>query len=197
MYNYSRSSKRLLAELKILTKNLDVQSYFQYENSGIDEKLKEFCIYGYLLPRAEPYKHGSFKVRIRLSPEYPFRTPQMDLLTYIYHPAVRNNVSRPTMCTACGCYEWTPSNLISAYIKYFVNVIDQPEAIGTYCVLNSKAKMLYDENRAEYEEIALAMKMILKQLDFNSAKINQLPLMNHLKEYLHSSLYRSKDTEKP
>ncbi|CAF1208744.1 unnamed protein product [Rotaria sordida] len=117
----------------------------------------------------------------------------MELLTYIYHPAVRNNISEP-------------------------HVIDQPEAIGTYCMFNPEAKMLYDENRAEYEEIALTMvkkyscsrsdlsiislkftvkKIILKHLDFDSAKINQLPLFDHLKEYLHSTLYRSKDTAKP
>jgi ubiquitin-protein ligase len=56
--------KRVITELKILTMDPDVQSYFYYESSSADKESKCFIIYGYLLPRTEPYKSGAYKVRI-------------------------------------------------------------------------------------------------------------------------------------
>ncbi|CAF3058095.1 unnamed protein product [Rotaria sp. Silwood2] len=202
MSAYSMFLKRLASELKDLTENPEVQSYFQYENSGNDEELKQFCIFGYLLPRTEPYKYGSYKVRIIVSSEFPFKTPSVQLLTYIYHPAVNDDVSKPYFCTACDCSEWMPSFRISRLIKYFVNVIDQPEANKTYCLMNAKAKELFDQNRAEYIEKALAMvqkyscprpnqstislkfaakQMIRKELHFDLKKFSQLPEQGFLR----------------
>jgi hypothetical protein len=92
-------------------------------------------------------------------------------------------------------------------IKWLVKIIDQPGAAEIYCAMDLKAKILYDQNRAEYEKKALAMvkeyscpclnrslillkfaanQMILTQLDFDSAKTNQLPLSSSLKQYLNS-----------
>lgn len=206
--------KRVMTELKILTMHPDVQSYFYYESSGQDKEWNRFCIYGYLLPRTEPYKNGAYKVRIILPAEFPFRPPILDLLTYIYHPAIENNISQPRFCK-CPHKAWTLGTYIGQWLEHYVNIIDQPDPPHRiYCVRNPEAEQLYYQNKEEYERKALAMvqkysyirphrsiislkfvakQIICKQLVFQSAKIGQLPLSTSLKQYLNSSLDRSED----
>ncbi|CAF3698331.1 unnamed protein product [Rotaria sp. Silwood1] len=133
----------------------------------------------------------------------------MRLLTHIYHPAVNNDCSTPIYCSRCCNQQWSPSITISKMIELLVNVIDHPEDTVTYCVMDPKAKQLYDQNRTEYEAKALTMvkkfscsrpnpsiislklaakRMICKQVYFDSIKINQLPLSNSLKRYLDASI---------
>jgi ubiquitin-protein ligase len=150
-------SLRLSTELKFLTTDPGVQSYFQYESSGQDEELKQFCIYGYLLPRTEPYKRGSYKVRIILPPQFPFISPMLDLLTYIYHPTVNDDVSKPAFCCRCCAFEFKPAFRIKGFIKYYVDVIDRPDLFYMNCTYNCKARELYDRNKVGYETKALEM----------------------------------------
>ena len=204
--------KRVETELKILTINPDVQSYFYYESSGNDKQSKQFCIYGYLLPHREPYKHGSYKVRIILTKEFPFRSPILELLTYIYHPAIENNISTPRFCK-CSLAAWTVGVRISRWLEHYVNIIDRPDASPRmYCIRNEVAEKLYAEDKMKYEQKALTMvkkyshprpnrsivslkfavkQIICKQLDFHSRKINQLPLSDSLITYLNASLYKT------
>ena len=201
-------SKRLLMELKMLTTNLEVQSYFHYEGIENDKKLKRFVIYGYLLPRTEPYKYGSYKVRIELPVEFPFKNPKIYLLTYIYHPAIKESTDEQRFCT-CRYGQWNPFSHISQVIKHCINIIDRPENDNSYCVQHIEARQLYHENKIEYNQRAFDMvkkysyprpdqsiislkfavkQVIRKQLHFDSTRINQLDLSNRLKQYLNSSL---------
>jgi ubiquitin-protein ligase len=152
--------KRLTTELKILTMDPDVQSYFYYENSGPDQELKCFVIYGYLLPRTKPYKYGAYRVRIIINSEFPFTPPVLDLLTCIYHPAINNDSLQPKFCRCSHRMVWTVGTRISQWIEQFVNIIDQPDtsyAYGMYCISNPEAESLYLENREEYDRKAGAM----------------------------------------
>ena len=201
--------KRILAEIKLLQTNAEVQSYFHYEKSENEENFKRFCIYGYLLPQTEPYKYGSYKVRITLPFEFPFKPPEMSLLTYIYHPAVTNDIHKPKFCTKCYNEQWQPCKRISQWIKCHIDVIDQPGDEKRYCLLYTEAYELYLNNLTEYNNKALEMvkkyahprpdqsiislkftvkQMIRKQLEFESTKIDQLQLPICLKQYLKSSL---------
>ncbi|CAF1289734.1 unnamed protein product [Adineta steineri] len=187
----------------------DVASYFRYERSENDENLQQICIYGYLLPRTAPYKYGSYKVRITVPKEFPFRRPEMQLLTPIYHPAVKNNGSSSDYCSKCCKEQWSPATMFGRMIAFFVIAIDNPEDPECYCVMDPKAKQLYEQNRTEFEANALEMvtkfsyprsnaaivslkfaakRTICKQLNFDWAKINQLPLPNSLKKYLDTSM---------
>jgi ubiquitin-protein ligase len=90
MNENSRAWKRLMKELELLTTDSNVQSYFHYENFSLDEESKNYYIYGYLLPRLEPHKYGSYKVCIIIRRDFPFHVPYVRLLTYFYHPVVSN-----------------------------------------------------------------------------------------------------------
>jgi ubiquitin-protein ligase len=195
-----------LAELKILTENSDVKTYFQFQSSGNDKEVNRFCIYGYLLPRNKPYKHGSYKIRIILPLEFPLKSPQIQLLTYIYHPAIDKNISTPRFCTECCCGKWMPKNHINQWIERLVNVIDQPEASENYCVMNPAAKKLYARNTRRYGKKALAMvrkhscprsnqltnsstlSTFVSNLVLESGKLSYSPLPECLKPYSNSTM---------
>jgi ubiquitin-protein ligase len=204
-----------MTELKILTMHPDVQSYFYYESSGIDKKTNKFHIYGYLLPRTEPYKYGAYRVCIILPTEFPFKPPILELLTYIYHPAIDNNISQPRFCKKCSCAIWSPGTRISQWLEQYVNIIEQPGAPDcTYCIRNFEAKNLYHQDRDQYEEKARAMvekyshlrphrsivslkfaakQIICTQLNFQSRKIDQLPLPTSLKLYLNLPWHKNEE----
>ncbi|CAF1294595.1 unnamed protein product [Adineta steineri] len=141
--------------------------------------------------------------------EFPFRRPEMQLLTPIYHPAVKNNGSSSDYCSECCKEQWSPATMFGRMIAFFVIAIDNPEDPECYCVMDPKAKQLYEQNRTEFEANALKMvtkfsyprsnaaivslkfaakRIICKQLNFDWAKINQLPLPNSLKKYLDTSM---------
>jgi ubiquitin-protein ligase len=211
---FAIGSKRILAELKLLIRDPIVQSYFHYESLGNDEKSGRFCIYGYLLPRLEPYNYGSYKVCIIIPEEFPFKPPVLQLFTYIYHPDVEDSISEPKFCDKCyfdDCI-WDPVTRISQWIERYINGIDRPNGMELRCVRNQEAKDLYDQDKGEYEKKVLAMvrkyscprpnqsiislkyaakQIIRKQLYFESAKIDQLPLSPSLKQYLKSPLSAS------
>lgn len=201
-------SKMLMRQLKELTQDPHVQSYFYYESSKEDHASKQFLISGYLLPQSEPYKYGSYKVLITIPADFPFRRPEMDLLTRIYHPAV-NDSTRRSYCSGCCNRQWSAALSISQMIELFVIAIDHPEDASTYCVMDHSAKRLFNQNRIQYEATALAMvkafacprpssshislklacrQLICQQLNFNSMKTRELPLPNHLKQYLDPSI---------
>lgn len=152
---------RLSMQLKMLTTDADVQSYFHYEGSKEDEDLKQFCIYGYLLPNSEPYKNGSYRVRIILSPEFPFKPPDLQLLTYIYHPAIQDDELQLSFCNTCCSFEFKPGIYIYIYIsdliKHHVDVIDQRDFIYKTCTFNYNARELYNQDKVRYEEEVLKM----------------------------------------
>lgn len=202
-------SKRLKHEMTSLTTNPRVQSYFQFESIEPGTDPNTFYIYGYLLPRIEPYKSGSFKVLITITSTFPFQPPNMNFLTKIYHPAIYDDVSKSEFHGGRCKTTWNPTTRIIDWLEQNVNIIDRPEDIQAYCLKNEQAKKLYDENKVEYNKKVLVMiekysnlrskqsfislkyaakQFIRRQLDFDSAKINQLPLSTNLKHYLDPPL---------
>lgn len=162
-------TKRILTEVYHLSQNSDVQSYFQYECSGTDVNSCDFRIYGYLLPRSEPYKHGSYKVCITLPAEFPLKSPDIQLLTYIYHPAIKGDASGPHISIKLKHNEWNPKKTIGEWLKTFVDMIDQPRVNNDdYEILNQQAMDLYLHNRSKYNK--MAMKMTSKHAHQRSGK---------------------------
>ncbi|CAF4221159.1 unnamed protein product [Rotaria sp. Silwood2] len=202
------ASKRIYKERKLLKESPIIQSYFQYDNSQEDDAFDPFVMYGYILPHRVPYKYGSFKVMIKFPIDYPFKPPKFYLLTHIYHPIVSSSVSNPHICGDCTCFQWHPRNTVFDLIKHIVNAIDRPEHRELYCINNVEAHKLFAENRTEFETIALNMvkkyacprvclsiislkltikTMILVKLNFDSTKIDQLPVSKSLIQYLKSA----------
>jgi len=163
-------SKRILKELLSLTSDDYVRSFFTYEGCEQIENSNEFVIHGYLLPRYAPYKNGAYKIRIRIPENYPFTAPDIQLLTYIYHPAVSNDRSNPSFCKECCCNGWSSVMPLHHIIERLVLRIDQPELIDDYCVMNQQAKLDFDRNRSVFNENA--SKMIRKYATISVTLLN-------------------------
>lgn len=147
--------KRLQIELDLL-KDTNTQLYFRYAKHEISSGI--FCIYGYLLPQKEPYNCGSYEVCIKLPDYFPFDTPTLELLTYIYHPAVQNDVVNPQFCCNCCQCSLGGSDLhIRDVIKYYVDIIDRPDLYYKRCDFNQDASRLYFQDKTNFEEEARRM----------------------------------------
>lgn len=51
-------------------------------------------------PMGTPYEGGTFRVEIKMLPDYPFKPPLMKFITKIWHP----NVSSQTVCFVCSFF---------------------------------------------------------------------------------------------
>jgi ubiquitin-protein ligase len=104
--NCSSRSKRLLNEI-IRLKELETEKMFILEDcsffdidksltSSNNERPSEYVcktnmpvILGRILPATDPYCLASFRIKIILPPEYPFKAPDATILDPIYHLNVR------------------------------------------------------------------------------------------------------------
>jgi ubiquitin-protein ligase len=93
-------------------------------------------------------------VRIILSEWYPFQSPELQLLTPLYHLNVKADVSNLEFCCTCCSFKIGCTEHICNIIKCYVNLIDRPDC---RCTCNSEARILYHENTALYEARASAM----------------------------------------
>ncbi|CAF2651454.1 unnamed protein product [Rotaria sp. Silwood2] len=203
-------NRRIQSELRLLINDPQVKLYFHYETSGYynNDQSKPFLIYGYILPRAFPYKYGSFKIKLRLPYEYPFRMPEVIFLTQIYHPQIQYCGKELVSYCCERCENWVSTMNLAKWIERVVDKIDQTNPDSFSNPRNFAAQSHYFQNRDDYwrtvinmiekysyrrtDESTMSLKFISKrfiraQLGFDSKRINQLPLPEVLKRYLHSS----------
>lgn len=151
--------KRLLHEWSFLTENPMVREYFRCETLEQDVVFEQdkFCIYGYLLPQKEPYGNAEFKVRITLPAAFPYKPPIIQLLSFIYHPGIHSDISKPEFC--CNCWPSTtkPGIYIYQIIKDYVELIENPDIFSKHCDYNSEARKLCFEDKIKFDEKARAM----------------------------------------
>lgn len=156
--------KRIQKELPLLMADLEVSSYFLYESlEKVNNSPSEiYCIYGYLLPQTEPYKYGKFKVKIRLPSDYPFKPPQLLLLTRIFHPNIQTDTDCLSSQTEFQYFStlygnWSPAVTIAKWIKYHVDIIEHPMVNERSCPINGPAGNLYKQDREKYNKKVLEL----------------------------------------
>uniref|UniRef100_A0AC34RQK4 UBC core domain-containing protein n=1 Tax=Panagrolaimus sp. JU765 TaxID=591449 RepID=A0AC34RQK4_9BILA len=76
-------TKRIVREMEEIKANPPI--FVEGLDTEPDNIRKWFII---IKPRINPYKHGAFKIKLNLHPEYPFKPPRIQFLTPIYHPNV-------------------------------------------------------------------------------------------------------------
>ena len=136
-------TKRLLRELRELER-LQLENKFIIDRSplahfGNNETPPRFnntttwrCSYskdahvirGRILPQNEPYCRASFLVEITLTPEFPFKLPDLIFLDPIYHP----NVDKSGRQCCCWLYgrgdNWRPTSSIAGFVTHVINIIN-------------------------------------------------------------------------
>ncbi|CAF3033782.1 unnamed protein product [Rotaria sp. Silwood2] len=207
MVSPSNGSRRILSEINRLTNDPEVKSYFHYESSGYEnnDPSNRFVIYGYILPRTFPYKYGSFKVKIRLPDAFPFEMPEVVFVTQIYHLQTTHCGAELWGHCCVRCENWRPTTTVSELIKTVVDRIDQTDAAAVSNPRNFEAHSHYMRDNDDYwktvmnmiekhayrrtDEPVMSLKFMAKrilrrQIEFDSEKMNRLPLPGVLRQYL-------------
>uniref|UniRef100_A0A7E4VTP9 UBC core domain-containing protein n=1 Tax=Panagrellus redivivus TaxID=6233 RepID=A0A7E4VTP9_PANRE len=108
-------------------------------------------------PRFTPFKHGVFKLKIEIHPDYPFKPPRMQFLTPIYHP----NVDEKGMfcLSILQMDNWKAGVTVAAVLDSLLYLLERPEPERS---LRFEIGEQYALNRAEFIKSAHAKTKALK-----------------------------------
>lgn len=107
-----------------------------------DDHNEYYLIIGRLLPTSDIYKRTAFSIRMKIPVEYPFRPPEIEMITPIYHPNIGPdgktslriyliNTLQSLSGKVCismlrSTEAWISTNTLTDVIKAVIHYIDQP-----------------------------------------------------------------------
>jgi len=97
-------------------------------------------------PEDTPFEHGTFKLTIEFTEEYPNKPPQVRFVSKMYHPNVYTDGG---ICLDILQNRWSPTYDVSAILTSIQSLLDEPNPNSP---ANNVAAKLYQENRKEYEK---------------------------------------------
>uniref|UniRef100_A0AC34RQ70 UBC core domain-containing protein n=1 Tax=Panagrolaimus sp. JU765 TaxID=591449 RepID=A0AC34RQ70_9BILA len=113
-------TKRIVREMEEIKANPPI--FVEGLDTEPDNIRKWFII---IKPRINPYKHGAFKIKLDLHPEYPFKPPRIQFLTPIYHPNVDK---QGNLClSVIQMDNWKITTSIEAVLSSLMTLIEKPE----------------------------------------------------------------------
>ena len=99
-------------------------------------------------PSETPYQGGVFKLLIHFGADYPFKPPQIQFQTKIYHPNIN---AAGAICLDILKSQWSPALTISKVLLSISSLLSEPNP-GDPLVPDIAAQ--YRSNRAAYDETA-------------------------------------------
>ncbi|XP_044536781.1 ubiquitin/ISG15-conjugating enzyme E2 L6 [Gracilinanus agilis] len=137
------ASIRAAKELEMLQDNLP--SYLQDLSS---EGSNVLIWNATLLPDQEPYNLRAFRFRITFPRDYPFRPPQLNFLTNIYHPHVTEDGE---VCLPILNSNWTAHTKIHQVLEELISLVNNP---NRGLPLRPELANLYFQDRRQFMENA-------------------------------------------
>lgn len=144
----SKSMRRIENEIKAINKSGD-----NFYIKPFDEDIYN-CIATIRGPISSPYEGGLFKLRIIFPDNYPFKAPDIQFITKIYHPNINPNGH------ICSCVlneyiynSWDPTHKVESILSFIQSFI---KTVLCYtCVQgNQEALSLYFNDKNRFESIA-------------------------------------------
>lgn len=129
----SGTNKRLINEvtkLKALSNNSDPSALkFLLDRSPFDDASRstgENSIVGRILPTSSVYSHHAFQIEMKLPAEFPFKPPEVRIVTPIYHPNV-DEKGKICVDLLNSSETWKPTTPLVDVVKAVVDLIDNPK----------------------------------------------------------------------
>ncbi|KAI8956332.1 ubiquitin-conjugating enzyme [Xylaria longipes] len=100
-------------------------------------------------PQGTPYAGGVYNIAMALPPDYPFRAPQVNFETRIYHPNITND-SLGNICLGLLKPEnWKPASRVRAVLEAVRHLLVEPNPDDP---LEARIADEYRTNRAEFDK---------------------------------------------
>jgi ubiquitin-protein ligase len=90
-----------------------------------DDHGEYYIITGRILPTSNIYNRSAFIIKLKVPTEYPFKPPQVEMVTPIYHPNVgpQGKICIPMLRSTNA---WKATNILTDVIDSVVDYIDRP-----------------------------------------------------------------------
>ena len=105
-------------------------------------------------PKNTPYEDGKFHFSVIFPENYPFKHPEVEILTPAYHPNVRDG----KMILCCSCYrgffqDWSPAITIRVVLEVVMEEFKQPNSVGL-CLDHFEQGREFLNNKFEWQQMA-------------------------------------------
>ncbi|KAI1365512.1 ubiquitin-conjugating enzyme [Xylaria arbuscula] len=100
-------------------------------------------------PPGTPYAGGVYNITVTLPPEYPFKAPQVNFATRIYHPNVTNDNMGNICLGVLKPENWKPASRIRAVLEAVRQLLVEPNPDDP---LEARIAEEYKINRSEFDK---------------------------------------------
>ncbi|KAI1752633.1 ubiquitin-conjugating enzyme [Xylaria castorea] len=100
-------------------------------------------------PPGTPYAGGSYDVTVTLPPDYPFRAPQVNFATRIYHPNITNDAQGNICLGLLKPENWKPASRVRAVLDAVRQLLVEPNPDDP---LEARIADEYRNNRPEFDK---------------------------------------------
>ncbi|KAI0914954.1 ubiquitin-conjugating enzyme [Ustulina deusta] len=100
-------------------------------------------------PQGTPYAGGVYNITVTLPPDYPFKAPQVNFATRIYHPNVTNDSLGNICLGVLKAENWKPASRVRAVLEAVRQLLVEPNPEDP---LETRIADEYKNNRPEFDK---------------------------------------------